>query len=170
MKRIASQKSKAADSEDGFTLTELLAALVVASMLLAGLTELTRRYAMTSGRVKDAASEVRVSNLMQNALLELERADPASVEVQALELNARIGAQELRARIAAGVGGRSLLTWTSPRGERQISLPPAAHFEEEPGGLIVLRANSADPPIASVLPKRTVAYDCKFDVVARSCR
>ncbi len=171
MKRSASHRpNEATSNEAGFTLTEVVAALLVASMLIVGLADVTRRYALSSVRVKDAIADMRTNRLVASLMGELERADPDSLEVTPTRLFARIGSHEVRAELTTRADRQRWLEWTSPVITRSLRMPSAATFEMLPSGAVLLTAAKGEPPLAVVLPRRQTPFDCRFDTVSRDCR
>lgn len=171
MKRIASPRTKKPPThgEAGFTLTELIVGLLVASALIVGLVELTKRYARTSGDVRQTVFDARASRVIAGLFSILERADPDSVVVTPSRIDARIGADEVRAQLQVS-SGETTLAWHSSDIERTIEVPDKAKFEQSPNGLVRLMAPDAPAPIAMTTPRRDVPYDCQFDTVTLECR
>lgn len=174
MKPIASQpktaRSPRLDGEAGFTLTEMVAGLLVASMLIVGLADITRRYALTTMRVRDAGSEVRTAQIVGGLFSELKRIDPDSLELSSNRIEATLGSRPITARLEPPSNGARLLQWSSPAINRTVRLPQTARFELTPLGAILLVADPAEPPLAIVTPVRTAPFDCQFDTVTRACR
>ena len=172
MKRIASLRRKArkTDNEAGFTLTELVAGLLVASMLIVGLADITRRYALTTLRAKDTMSEIRTARVVNGLMSELDRIDPSSLDLTPDGLTARVGSAEITARLSSKPDGSRELQWSSPGATRVLRLPREARFELTGFGAIVLVATPGEPPLGIAMPYRTVPFDCQFDTVSRTCR
>jgi hypothetical protein len=172
LKRTVSRPASSgkADADAGFTLTELVAGLLVASMLIVGIADITRRYALTTARVKEAAAEVRTALLVQSLLADLERADPDSIEISADHLSAAVGQEKIEAKLVRTGKATEHLEWTSPRISRSIRLPAGARLETNDTGAIILRAGPDAPPLAMVLPRRSIPFNCKFDTLVRKCR
>lgn len=156
-----------AQGEAGFTLTEMVAALLVASMLVAGLAELTRRYATTMTRVRTMEAEARTVAGVRSLMGDLERIDPGSLALSSDRLEARIGDQAITGRILRSPD-RTALSWTSPRQQREIDLPVGARFIE--AGPRIALGVSGELPLASVEPARDTPFDCQFDTISRTCR
>ncbi|MCF8508644.1 MAG: prepilin-type N-terminal cleavage/methylation domain-containing protein, partial [Hyphomonadaceae bacterium] len=55
----------------GFTMVELIAGLMVATLLIAGIVDIVRRYARTTGEVREAASDIRSARLLDAMMTEL---------------------------------------------------------------------------------------------------
>jgi hypothetical protein len=159
-----------ADSEAGFTLTELLAGLLVASMLIVGLADITRRYAQTMTRMKETSQELRATYATRALMADLERADPDSIEISSAKISARIGTSEIDARLTRTSDTRTSLKWKSPSGAREVILPGQVAFERLPHGAIILSVGKKLPPLAMAIPARTVHSDCQYDTVSRACR
>jgi hypothetical protein len=138
-------------------------------MLIVGIADVTRRYAATTARVKEAAAEIRAGTLVQNLLADLERADPTSIRLSADSLSATVGMETIDARLVSK-GTSKVVEWSSPRVSRSVRLPMNARFERTASGAIVVRTQPGAPPLAIVLPRRSVPFDCKFDTVARACQ
>lgn len=172
MKRIASPRPKRTMSPNdaGFTLTELVAGLLVASMLVAGLVDLTRRYALTSVRVKDAILDTRTSRLAQALMNQVERADPQTLVVTQAHLSAEIGEAHIEATLSDETRDHDLLTWTSPAINRTLRVPEGARFARTPAGAVVLQGAAGQPPLATITLDRQLPIDCQFDTITRECR
>ena len=67
-----------ADRDAGFTLVELIAGLLVASLLIAGIVDIVRQYATTTHRVRTIALDLRSRALADGLMAQLVRADPES--------------------------------------------------------------------------------------------
>lgn len=171
MKRIASRRRRKpeVDPEAGFTLTEMIVGLLVASMLIVGLVELTRRFAQTSGDVRETVANTRTNRSIDGLFALLARADPEDLVVGPDRIEARIGSQEVKVRLQAHSEGMTL-DWQSPDLRRSLALPPGASFEQRPGGLILLRTPASSTPIAMARPRRELPFDCQFDTVTLECR
>lgn len=169
MKRTVSLPSPRTPAEAGFTLTEMVAALLVASMLMVGLGELTRRYATTMTRVRAIEIDRRSSGLLRDTLAELERADPDSVSVAPDRVSATIGGRDVDGRIDRGFGRGAVLHWSSARQVRDLQLPSDARFVLKAGRVSLLSGDDT-VPLASVRPLRDAPFDCQFDTISRECR
>ena len=171
MKRIASpRRRKAAHNSDaGFTLTELVVGLLVGSLLIVGLVELTHRYGQTTSDVRETVVGVRAGRSVESMLTLLERADPGSLVVTSERIEAKIGADQVSARLQPSPSGLAL-EWSSPDLNRSIDVPLGAKFEQRPDGLILLVVPSSQTPIAMATPRRELPFDCQFDTVTLECR
>lgn len=171
MKRIASRRRRKAaqNSEAGFTLTELVVGLLVGSLLIVGLVELTHRYGQTTSDVRTAVADVRAGRSIEGVLTLLERADPGSLVVTSDRIEAKIGAEQVSARLEPSPDGVAL-EWRSPNLNRSIDVPAGSRFEQRPGGLIVLLAPNVQTPLAMATPRRELPFDCQFDTVTLECR
>ena len=157
------------DRDDGFTLTELLAGLLVASLLIAGVVDIIRQYAATTQRIKVVSAELRSRALVDGLLAQLARADPGSLVLAETDLRATIGAAPVTASLLRAEDGTTL-AWSGPGLSRTIALPPGMRFTSPLPGLIVLGSGQETPPLASVEARRTQVYDCQFDTVSLTCR
>jgi prepilin-type N-terminal cleavage/methylation domain-containing protein len=157
------------DRDDGFTLTELLAGLLVASLLIAGVVDIIRQYAATTQRIRVVSAELRSRVLVDGLLAQLSRADPGSVVLTETDLQATIGAEPVAARLLRANDGTTF-AWSGPGLIRTIALPPGMRFTNPRPGLIVLGSGQETPPLASVEARRTQVYDCQFDTVSLTCR
>jgi hypothetical protein len=157
-------------SQAGFTLTELVAGLFVASMLIVGLADITRRYAVTTVRMKEAAGDVRSTILLQAMMTDLERADAESLQLTVDTVSARIGASEVFGALKSGKGGGATLEWSGPSGDRSIALKHPVRFEQTPYGAVLLIRKTDQTVMAFAKPTRTAPFDCQFDTVTRDCR
>ena len=171
MKRIASRRRRKAaqNSEAGFTLTELVVGLLVGSLLIVGLVELTHRYGQTTSDVRVTVADARAGRSIESVLTLLERADPGSLAVTSDRIEAKIGADQVSARLEPSPSGLTL-EWNSPDLNRSIDVPPEARFEQRPGGMILLVVPSSQAPIAMATPRRELPFDCQFDTVTLECR
>ena len=148
----------------------LLAALrLLRNVLLAGLIEMTRRYAQSAERVKSVATEMRSARLLDAAFGELARADPGSLRVTASSLDASIGSEPISAMIQRASDGDVSLNWVSPSLKRSFVLPTSARFEMLQG-LVVLKDSVRGSVLAIGGLRRTLPFDCQFDTVVRECR
>jgi prepilin-type N-terminal cleavage/methylation domain-containing protein len=154
----------------GFTLTELVAALFVAALLIAGLAEITHRYAQGAVRAKAAISEAQTSRTAQALMSRFERIDAGSLEMSSSRLRARRGDAVVEARIYQGPDGRQRLDFSFPEVRRQIAVGPRAHFEQTASGAILLLTAPDAPPLAVVVPMRDTPFNCAFDPISRECR
>jgi prepilin-type N-terminal cleavage/methylation domain-containing protein len=171
LKRIASRRRRKpeVDPEAGFTLTELIVGLLIASMLIVGLVELTRRFAQTSGDVRETVADTRANRSIDGLFALLARADPGELVVGPDRVEARLGSLEINVRLQASSNG-VVLDWQSPDLQRSIALPAGARFEQLPSGLILLRAPSSPAPIGMIRPERELPFDCQFGTVTLECR
>ncbi len=171
MKPTASHRSNAkAGSEAGFTLTELVAGLLVASMLIVGLAEITRRYALTTVRAKEIASDIRTTRALKTFMLEFERIDPGSLELAPDRITASIGSDQVTATLALPQGKVRTLNLSGRQVIRDFTLPASSRFELTASGAISLLGDAGEPPLAIIAPARTAPSDCQFDAVIRDCR
>lgn len=153
----------------GFTLTELIAGLLVASLLMAGMVDIIRRYARTTEHVRSTTNELRAAILADAFFSEIERVDPGTLSVAPLEIRAKLGGEPLNGQIVPS-GTTAALRWSSPVASRSISLPRGAHFVRLPSGAVAVVGEKDAPPIAIAIPRRTLPFDCQFDTVSRECR
>lgn len=172
MKPTASRprRTPANQAEAGFTLTELTVGLLVTSMLIVGLAEVTRRHTQTAVRTKQAAMDIRAIDFVSGLMGQFERVDPGSIEVTPARIAARLGSAEIRAELIANANGTRQFEWSSPTLQRSIPVPEGARFEETAFGAVVLLDPRLDLPLAIVTPRRTAPFDCRFDAVVRDCR
>lgn len=171
MKRIASPRRRkaATKSEAGFTLIELIVGLLVGSLLIVGLVELTHRYGQTTSDVRETVADVRAGRSIESVLTLLERADPGSLVVTSDRIEAKIGSDQVSVGLQTSSSGLTL-EWRSPGLNRSIDVPSASKFEQRPDGLILLLAPSSQTPIAMTMPRRELPFDCQFDTVTLECR
>ena len=157
------------NNDAGFTMVELIAGLMVANLLIAGIVDIVRRYARTTGEVREAASDIRSARLLDAMMTELARIDPGSLRLTAQSIDASIGGVAVTARLV-GEASATRFNWTSAATQRSISLAPGAKFEQLASGAIALTASGAPVPLAIAIPRRTLPFDCQFDTVSRVCR
>lgn len=171
MPRIASPLPESAtpSGDAGFTLTELIAGLLVASLLMAGMIDIIRRYARTTDDVRDASQELRVANLADAFLADIERVDPGTLSVRPQELEGKLGGAPIRGQIVSS-NGSALLQWMSPVASRVVPLPQDARFALLSSGDVAIVQGDGGPPLAIARPRRTLPFDCQFDTVSRECR
>ncbi|MEY2758107.1 MAG: hypothetical protein RIR33_1885 [Pseudomonadota bacterium] len=161
---------KPAPSKDaGFTLTELIAGLLVASLLLAGIVDIIRRYASTTVEVKAAATDIRDQRLLDAMMDELVRLDPGSLRLTPLQIDGAIGGAPVSARLTREPDAMRL-QWSSPNLQRSLVLPRGATFSQLPSGAIAVIAPETPTPLGLARPRRTLPFDCQFDTVSRTCR
>lgn len=153
----------------GFTLTELIAGLLVASLLIAGIVDIVRRYARTTSEVREAAADIRSARLLDAMMDELVRLDPGSLRVSPQDISGAIGGAPVTARLVREAKA-TRLDWSSPATTRSISLAEGARFSQDVSGAIMLTAGNDPIPLALVIPRRTLPFDCQFDTVSRVCR
>jgi len=153
----------------GFTLTELIAGLLVASLLLAGIVDIIRRYASTTVEVKTAASDIRDQRLLDAMMDELVRLDPGSLRLTPLEIEGAIGGTPVSARLTRDPDAMRL-QWSSPNLQRSLVLPTGATFSQLASGAIAVIAPETPTPLGLARPRRTLPFDCQFDTVSRTCR
>ncbi|MEY2757387.1 MAG: hypothetical protein RIR33_1165 [Pseudomonadota bacterium] len=156
------------DKDAGFTLTELIAGLLVASLLIAGVVDIIRQYALTTQRVRVASVALRSHALVEGLMAQLARADPESLVVRDTEVRATIGTVPVSATLSRGPGATTF-AWSGPGVARAITLPASVRFENPRPGVVTLAQTDA-PPIATVRTRRTQVYDCQFDTVSLTCR
>jgi prepilin-type N-terminal cleavage/methylation domain-containing protein len=158
-----------ADRDAGFTLVELIAGLLVASLLIAGIVDIVRQYATTTHRVRTIALDLRSRALADGLMAQLARADPESLVVSDNEVRATIGNSSVQATLSR-TREATVLSWFGPDTTRPASLPPGARFKTLRRGVVVLAMDENVPPIAMVETRRTQAFDCQFDTVSLECR
>ena len=171
MKRIVLLRPKPNrhNNEAGFTITELVAGLLLSAMLLAGLIDITRRYAQSAERVKAVALDMRTSRMLDAAFRELSRTDAGTLRVTPTTLDAKLGSESITATIKHTPDAKGLLNWSSPTIDRSFALPESARFKMQQG-LVILEEGDSGSILAIAGLKRTVAFDCQFDTVVRECR
>jgi hypothetical protein len=152
----------------------MAASLVVAAMLIGGLGEVTRQFASTMVRVRDALEETRDSRLVAASAEPLERARRGGLVVSASTIEAAIGVEAVRFELSLSGAGRRL-SWGvgdagGPALRRTLTVGPDARFELGPDGAARLWVGADEPPLLVVLPRVTAPQDCAFDVVLRDCR
>lgn len=157
------------NGEAGFSLTELIAGLLVASLLIGGLVDIIRRYARTTDTVRTTAAELRTSHILEAVFHDVERIDPGSLSVSRDRIGGSIGNQPLKGDIVTDTK-LTLLRWSSSTVERSIVVPSGARFEQLPSGALALLIDSSATPLAVAFPRRTIPFDCQFDTVTRECR
>lgn len=157
-------------SESGFTLTEMVAGLLVASLVVTGIVELTGRYATTSVRIREATKAIAGDRALAAIAPMLERADPRSVQLSSDRIEARIGARTVTLELAQSTVTGSTIRIGLAGQERMVELASSVWFQLSPGGEIQIMRDDQSAPIVALRPKRDVPYDCQYDVVSRSCR
>lgn len=154
----------------GFTITEMIAGLLLAAVLLTGLIDITRRYAHSTGRVKEVAAKLRSDRLLHAALREAERADTGTLVATASSLSAKVGSNDFEAVLRRGGDGSHVLAIVSGASKQTFPVPRSTRFEKTPSGLVVLRSGENGAVLAVIDQKRTAPYDCQFDTVIGECR
>lgn len=157
-------------SEAGFTLTELVAGLLVASMLLTGIVELTRRYATTSVRMQTASEEIADIRVLDAMMRSVERVDPGTLDISGVYLSGKIGGSDLRIEIRHIQSEKSQITWSGPGVERTLEVGGKLEFRSDKPGSVLLVTEGSQPPLVSVRAMRDAPFDCRFDTVSRTCR
>jgi hypothetical protein len=165
--RKASPKTNAAEA--GSTLTEVLVALIVAASLIAGLVEVSSRFASTSAHVRAGMANARAVRTAELLMQMVERSDPGSLEVRANRLTAHVGDAPITATLHQN-SNETDLEWSSASTARSARLGTHAHFERTPTGSVRLLNGPNEPPLAMATPMRDTPYDCRFDTISRVCR
>lgn len=158
------------NDEAGFTLTECLAGLLVASLLLAGIAEMTRRYATTSTRIRIAAGDISDDRTMTAIVSRLDRAEPGSISVRPDRIEARIGDKKLALTSIPTRTGNSTIRFQLPDLNQSMEVSGQISFEHRDGGPIEILKDGEDAPLILIWPLRDAPYNCQFDAVTRSCR
>jgi hypothetical protein len=162
-------------SDRAFTLTEALAGLVLACMLMAGLFELTGIGARAAMRAAENLEHARAHRLLGEGFDRLQRCRREDVAVSDRRIDAEIGAS---IRLVLGIApqpGRSNVQFQleSPGGtmtaSRTLKLEGTLGFRHGPAGM-ELWAFDTGEVIARTTCLREAAHDCRFDNVSRSCR
>jgi prepilin-type N-terminal cleavage/methylation domain-containing protein len=156
-------------NDAGFTLTELIAGLLVASLLLAGIVDIVRRYARTTEDVREAAYDIRAARLLDAMMDELARLDPGSLRLSPQAISGTVGGTSVTGKLIREADA-TRLEWSSPAIERTLSLPAGTTYVQHPSGAILVTAPREPVPLAIALPRRTLPFDCQFDTVSRECR
>ncbi len=156
--------------EAGFTLTELVAGLLVASMLLTGIVELTRRYATTSVRMQTTAEDTANARVLDAMMRSIERIDPGTLDVGPGRVSGEIGGDALTIDLQRPAVGDTQIDWKGPGVNRTLSIGGQLRFALHPSGLILLESDDGEQTLASVRPMRDAPIDCRFDTVSRTCR
>lgn len=167
MQRIASQL-RSRQKEAGFSLTELIAGLLVASLLIVGLIDVTRRFARTTDNVRETTGDLRTDIMLNSLFSDLERIDPHSLELTPRELRARLGGVPIVARIEESFNG-TILHWTAPATTQALVVPKGTRFVSSPYGGVVLRQTETGIPLAVATPQRNLPFDCLSIPAASGC-
>lgn len=154
--------------EAGFTLTELAAGLLIASLVIAGIAGLTRRYADTMVDVRTAGLSLRSDRMVNGLLHQFERVDAGSIRVRSDAAEGRRGATLVSATLDMdGEGAR--LVWKSGAYVRHVDLGEPARFRLIGDRLLALETTSGEP-LATVLLALTLPADCSYDTLTGACR
>lgn len=130
--------------ERGFTLTELLVALVLASGILVGMAELSRQMVRSIGQIRSDIEQTQslrrlnlIGELVSRADPELEQSQYLLGETSLLEQRVEDGAIEVR------------------------------YFRD---GQVIAEWSISQASMASWNSWRTVEFDCSYDLIADRCR
>jgi len=96
---------------------------------MAGMVDIIRRYARTTGTLRTTTNELRATILTDAFFKEIERADPETLSVSRLQIRAKLGGEAIDGQIAAS-GKSTTLRWSSPMGSRSIALAARSAFCE----------------------------------------
>lgn len=155
-------------SEAGFGLTELIAGLLVASLLIVGLIDVTRRVARVTHDMKTSADRTSDERILSMIFRAIERADPDSIKVEQQRIVATVGNDEIVGNLIVTREG-VFLDWKSPQLSRRFSLSGDSRFQGPVSGMVMLTVQGSSVPIAFATLRRTVPFDCMFDTIARDC-
>ena len=184
-------------NDDGYTLVEMLAALVIIGLAIGGLTQAVRVIGLTQGAAVRAMGEARQLRAAQEGLSRLaERQGPFASDQPAAASGTASGFSfGCGAAAACGVavtssGRGARIALTKPSGPvASIELAGASGANLIYGGdqsvgetwpprsqqrqvlrWIGLTGGAGDAPLASGRLWREEAPDCVFDVIAQACR
>jgi prepilin-type N-terminal cleavage/methylation domain-containing protein len=158
----------------GYTLTEILVALAVGSLLILGVGEITRLTARAYYRVTDTVSEVRAwrgldrwLTLYANTDLEVLTVTPDAItggrgESVTLQASLLVDGEE-------PVFSLELEQFGTPL-ERRFALAAVGQFEYDPLAGLRFRTEGDDLTMVSVPIWREVPYNCRYDTVSKRCR
>lgn len=138
------REGQAVDNESGFTLTELLVALVLASGIFVAMAELSRHLARALFDVTQSVERAQAFRLGQSVSEMLARADPGN-----RGSSRTIGETVVVETIVGEQGGE-------------------VHIVRD-GSLIAILTTSV-PSEHSSVSWRTIGSDCYYDLIARRCR
>lgn len=155
--------------EAGFTLTEMVAGLLVAAMLISGLAEVTRQFARASVHVRDDLASTRGVRAAEAAFLAIERVGPQDLLVTDTRLIVDASSEDpIVFELRVGANGARTLVWAD--GARTARLSATARFDQDAGGVVRLWDAPDAPPLLVARPRREAPLDCRYDVVGRRCR
>lgn len=157
-------------SQAGFTLTEMLVSLAVASLLIVSVGQMFALSMRAYGRVSDTVERVRDYRALDRWLSVLEAADPERIEaVDGETLRLVRGVQSDLTMWFEEPG--AVTVWLEHNGvtvRRDYPLSEAALMRIESG---VLRLSEGDERmIASAPMVREAPFNCRYDTVAKRCR
>lgn len=161
-------------TDAGYTLTEILVALAVGSLLILGVGETTRLTARAYSRVTDTVSDMRAWRGLDRWLTLYANTDPDVLTVtsdtvtggrgESVVLNASllVEADEPVFNLDLEQFGIAL--------ERRFTLAAVGQFEHDPRAGLRFRMHDDDVTMVSVPIWREVPYNCRYDTVSKRCR
>jgi prepilin-type N-terminal cleavage/methylation domain-containing protein len=156
--------------EAGFTLTEMLVALAVASTLIVSVGQLLSVTARAYHRVTQSVETLREYRSLDRFVSLLEAADFDRVEYAPSQLDLSRGAQSMLTIAVLPETGASLeLTHNGVALERHYAGTTASEWAGSSQALTLTPVGGGDALVTLPL-LREVPFDCRYDSVAKRCR
>lgn len=161
-------------ADEAFTLTEVLASLVLAGLLMVGLMELGGQCVRSGSRIASDLNEARSLRLLAAGMERAARALPEDIEVFDGGFDARVGAMRVRAqsRLPDDVGTLQVSIDHSgvQTGAWLVGRQAGALTFQLTDGLLEARALPAGDLVIRVELIRAAPHDCIYDPVVRQCQ
>lgn len=154
--------------EAGFTLVELLISLFLAMTLMLIVAETARQLSRTYSAITTDIEAAQNTRRTLAWLARISRSNHHGVETTDQSLTAPIGTA-LQLSLSSETG--TLIG----RQDRNVTLdiplgPEGGHHFETDGYTLLVLPESAGPPGFATPLDRTIAWDCRFDPIARRCQ
>ena len=157
-------------NQAGFTLTEMLVALAVASTLIVSVGQLLSLTARAYHRVTGSVEALREYRSLDRFLSLLEAADSDAGSLAPDELELRRGAGSVLRVTLQPEGAAALsLTHNGVSLERDLAQTEAAEWSL--GDHVTTLASTQDHQVLIAFPRtREIPFNCRYDSVAKRCR
>ena len=161
---------KSDQSQAGFTLTEMLVALAVASTLIVSVGQLLSLTARAYHRVTGSVENLREYRSLDRFLSLLEAADRETGNHAPDGLELRRGDRSVLRVILQSEGVAALkLRHNGVDLERNLALAEAAEWGQ--GDHVMTLASAEGDQVLIAFPRiREIAFNCRYDSVAKRCR
>ena len=156
--------------EAGFTLTEMLVALAVASTLIVSVGQLLSVTARAYHRVTQSVELLRDYRSLDRFMSLLEAADSDRVELEPSQIGLSRGAQSmLTITVVPDAGADLSLTHNGVVLERRYGSFPANEWAGSSHAMTLISVGGGGGLVTLPL-LREVPFDCRYDSVAKRCR